>query len=136
MTKNYEHPLTHTLDDNDHLVFYKIMNYSVPHNHQYFLFEKTTQEKQEDILRAQEFPPNEQKYSRDKKNPYIDDFLLYINKFQRLYKSLPFIQSIYLCNSITFNALTEDSDIDVFIVTKEGALWRARFWSAILFFLF
>lgn len=119
MTKNYEHPLTHTLDDNDHLVFYKIMNYKVPHNHQYFLFEKTTQEKQEDILRAQEFPPDEQKYSRDKKNPYIDDFLLYINKFQRLYKSIPFIHSIYLCNSITFNALTEDSDIDVFIVTKE-----------------
>lgn len=136
MTKNYEHPLTHTLDDNDHLVFYKIMNYSVPHNYQYFLFEKTTQEKQEDILRAQEFPPDEQKYSRDKKNPYIDDFLLYINKFQRLYKSIPFIKSIYLCNSITFNALTEDSDIDICIVTKEWALWRARFWSAILFFLF
>jgi hypothetical protein len=119
MTKNYEHPLAHTLDDNEHLVFYKIMNYTVPHNYQYFLFGKTTQQKQKDILRAQEFPPNEQKYSRDKKNPYMNDFLHYITKFQRLYKSIPFVQSIYLCNSITFNALRENSDIDLFIVTKE-----------------
>lgn len=119
MTKKYEHLLAHTLDDKEHLVFYKIMKYEVPSNYQYFLFEKSTQQKQEDILRAQEFPPDEQKYSRDKKNPHMDDFVQYINKFKRLYKTIPFIQSIYLCNSITFNALTEDSDIDVFIVSKE-----------------
>ncbi|HBB03723.1 TPA: hypothetical protein DCZ39_02335 [Patescibacteria group bacterium] len=66
----------------------------------------------------------------------MDDFLRYINRFSRLYRSVPFIQSIYLCNSITFNALKEDSDIDVFIVTKKGSLRRARFWSAVVFFLF
>lgn len=119
MNKNYEHPLAHTLNDNEHLVFYKIMKYPVPHNYQYFLFEKKTQQKQEDILRAQEFPPDEQKYSRDKKSPHMDDFLQYIAKYKRLYKTVPFIQSIYLCNSITFNAITEDSDIDICIVTKE-----------------
>ncbi len=136
MPQNYDFSLTNTLDDNQHLIFYKIMKYDVPRHYSYFLFEKKWWKKQEDILRGQEFPPDEPKYSWDKKNPYIDDFLKYINKYNRLYRSVPFIQSIYLCNSITFNALNADSDIDVFIVTKKWSLRRARFWSAILFFLF
>ena len=136
MKNNYEHSLTNTLDDQQHLVFYKIMNYDVPHHSSYFLFEKKWWKKQEDILRGQEFPPDEQKYSWDQKNPYMDDFLKYINKFNRLYRSVPFIKSIYLCNSISFNALQADSDIDIFIITKKWALWRARLRSTILFFLF
>ncbi len=136
MLENSSFPLANTLDDQQHLIFYKIMNYEVPRHSSYFLFEKKWWKKQEDILRGQEFPPDEGKYSWDKKNPYMDDFIVYIKKFSRLYRSIPFIQSIYLCNSITFNALHQDSDIDIFIVTKKWALRRARFWSAILFFLF
>lgn len=136
MPQNYDHSLANTLDDQQHLIFYKIMNYEVPRHSSYFLFGKKWRQKQEDILRGQEFPPDEPKYSRDKKNAYIDDFVAYIEKYSRLYRSVPFIQSIYLCNSITFNALHEDSDIDMFIVTKKWALRRARFRSAVLFFLF
>jgi len=136
MADNYDFPIANTLDDNQHLVFYKIMNYDVPRQYRYFLFEKKWRKKQEDILRGQEFPPDEEKYGWDKKNEYMDSFLSYIKKYSRLYRSVPFIQSIYLCNSITFNALHKDSDIDAFIVTKKWALWRARLRSAVLFFLF
>ncbi len=136
MERSYDHPIANTLDDNQHLVFYKIMNYEVPRQYSYFLFEKKWRKKQEDILRGQEFPPDEEKYSWDKKNEYMDFFLTFIKKYSRLYRSIPFIQSIYLCNSITFNALHKDSDIDIFIVTKKWALWRARLRSAIMFFVF
>jgi len=112
------------------------MEYDVPHHSNYFLFEKKWRKKQEDVLRAQDFPSSGEKYSWDKKNEYMDQYLEYIKKFNWLYRSLPFVQSIYLCNSITFNALHQDSDIDVFIVTKPNALWRARFWSVLLFFMF
>lgn len=135
MVNSYGFPLKNILDDNQHLVFYKIMKYDVPRHYSYFLFEKKWWKKQEDVLRGQEFPPDGGKYSWDKKNTYMDDFVQYIKNFTRLYRAVPFIQSIYLCNSITFNALHEDSDIDVFIVTKKWALWRARFWSVVLFFL-
>jgi len=117
--KKYEHTLANTLDDNQHLIFYKIMNYKVPNNYSYFLFEKKARENQEAILRAKEFPPDKQKYSRDKKNPHMDDFGTIIKKYHRLYKSIPYVQSIYLCNSLTFNAPKENSDIDLFIVTKK-----------------
>lgn len=136
MNEQYDHPIANTLEDNQHLVFYKIMNYEVPRHYSYFLFEKKWWKKQEDILRGQEFPPDEEKYSRDKKNEYMEDFLSYIKKYARLYRSVPFIQSIYLCNSITFNDLHKDSDIDLFIVAKRGALRRARLRSALLFFFF
>lgn len=136
MADNYDFPIANTLDDNQHLVFYKIMNYDVPRHYSYFLFEKKWWKKQEDILRGQEFPPDKEKYSWDKKNEYMDSFLTYIKKYSRLYRSVPFIQSIYLCNSITFNALHKDSDIDIFIVTKKWALRRARLRSVLLFFLF
>jgi hypothetical protein len=136
MTDKYDNSLANILDDNKHLVFYKIMKYDIPRHYSYFLFEKKWWDRGEDILRGQEFPPDGPKYSWDQKNPYIDDFLKYINKYKRLYRSIPFIQSIYLCNSITFNALHQDSDIDVFIVTKKWGLWRARLRSTVMFFLF
>lgn len=40
MADTYDHPIANTLDDNQHLVFYKIMNYDVPRQYSYFLFEK------------------------------------------------------------------------------------------------
>lgn len=136
MTDNYKFPIANTLDDQQYLIFYKIMKYEVPHNSSYFLFQKKWWNKSEDILRGQEFPPDREKYSRGKKNPYMDDFIQYIKKYHYLYRSIPFIQSMYLCNSITFNALHEDSDIDILIITKKWSLWRARFWSTVIFFLF
>jgi predicted nucleotidyltransferase len=63
----------------------------------------------------------------------MDKYIKEINKHWKLYKSLPFIKEIYLCNSITFNALKRESDIDLFIVVEKWHMWRARFFSAILF---
>lgn len=66
----------------------------------------------------------------------MQEYINYIKKFRWVYRNIPFIQSIYLCNSITFNALDEDSDIDILIITKKNALRRARFRSEIYFRLF
>ncbi|MDR0650197.1 MAG: hypothetical protein LBG59_02025 [Candidatus Peribacteria bacterium] len=48
----------------------------------------------------------------------MDDYIAEIEKYATLYKSLPFVEEIYLCNSITFNALHQDSDIDLFIIAR------------------
>jgi len=106
------------------LLFYEIMQYPVPKNSK--LFEYWA--KKENI----NFEEN-QKFSRDKKNEYIEQFTTKINRFWKLYKSLPFISEIFLCNSITFNSLKKDSDIDIFIVTKKNKLRRARFFSELYF---
>jgi len=112
----------------NNLIFYKVMNYPIPTNSQYLLFEKNL-----DLWPYK--PSTLQTFSWYKPNPFMHEYIQYIDRFWRLYRSIPFIKSIYLCNSISFNALKEDSDIDLFIVTKKKALRRARFFS-VLFFVF
>ena len=106
------------------LLFYEIMQYPIPRNSQFFEYWA----KKENIIFEKD-----QNFSRDKKNEYIEQFTTKINKFWNLYKSLPFITEIFLCNSITFNSLKEDSDIDIFIITKKNKLRRARFFSELYF---
>jgi hypothetical protein len=65
----------------------------------------------------------------------MDEYLAEIEKYATLYKSLPFVDEIYLCNSITFNALHQNSDIDLFIITRPGRIRTAKF-RAMLFFMF
>ena len=109
---------------NQKLLFYEIMNYPAPENSEFFEYwiknEKIYYEKNKG-------------FSRKEKNQHIEQFTTKINKFWNLYRSLPFISEIFLCNSITFNSLKEDSDIDIFIITKKNKLRRARFFSELYF---
>ena len=106
------------------LLFYEIMNYPVPENSEFFEY-WTKKEKKNHTL--------SQDFSRKEKNKYLETFTTKINKFWNLYRSLPFISEIFLCNSITFNSLKEDSDIDIFIITEKNKLRRARFFSELYF---
>jgi len=110
--------LTKTLELERQLVFYKIMKYPVPRDAEYFLFDEKAKMDQVHIQRLGTFEKSKD-FSRPQENPYMEEYRKFINKYSWLYKSLPFIKSIYLCNSITFNALNEESDIDVFIVAKK-----------------
>lgn len=136
MKENQELPDTFQfLDQEKKLIFYKIMGYPIPRESQYFLFDEKMQTSQPNIQRIGEFEKSKD-FSRHQENPYMAEYRTFIQKYRRLYKSIPFVQSIYLCNSISFNALKEDSDVDIFIVTKKWALWRARFFSELYFRIF
>ncbi len=114
-----------TLISNKYLNFYKVMKYPIPQNMECFFFEKknnTNTRFKEDCW-----------FSRNKKNKYMDEYIEFINKYWNLYKSIPFIKEIYLCNSISFNSLKKDSDIDLFIITQKNSIRRARFFSLLFF---
>ncbi len=111
------------LSASEYLVFYKIMKYPIPTNMEYFFFEK----KIDNNLK------NKVWFSRNEKNKYMDEYIQFINKYWNIYQSIPFIKEIYLCNSISFNALKKDSDIDLFIITQKNSIRRARFFSLLFF---
>ena len=115
-----------TLSTNKSLIFYDIMKYPIPKQWEYFVAQtkKTEIEEQKSDM-----------FSWSHKSPLLEEYITYISKRQRLFKSLPFIKTIYLCNSMSFNSIHEDSDIDIFIVTARKALRRARFSSAVLFWI-
>ena len=101
--------------------FYRIMWYPVPRNKNVFSYWLK--------LKAER---SDSDFSWDKESEYLDEFLNYINKWWNLCKNFPFVKEIYLANSITFNSLTNDSDIDLFVVCEN---WRVRTAILIVSFL-
>ncbi len=99
------------------------MNYPVPKQKELFYFEKKIEKEQ----------ITQNWFSRKEENQFMDKFIEKINKYWKLYQSLPFVQEIFLCNSISFNSLKRDSDIDLFIITKKNSIRRSRLFSAIFF---
>jgi len=106
-------------------IFYDIMQYPVPQMQAQFLWMQ-----EEDTI----IQPHHTDRSRTQEpNEIMSAYLDHIESYARLYRSIPFVEQIYLCNSITFNALHNDSDIDILIVTKPGMMWLARAWSWVMF---
>ncbi len=44
----------------------------------------------------------------------------------------PFVKMIAVCNNLSYDNASESSDIDLFIVIKEGRMWTARFILTVL----
>lgn len=74
-------------------------------------------------------------FSRSMPSPYLKSFLDYIRRYQRLFAYCPFVQEVYLANSITFNALTSSSDIDIFVIAKEGRVRLARVYMSVIMWI-
>lgn len=119
----------------NHHFFYTAMWYPIPTCREFFVYGKIWKlpiSKKPEPYHKQE-KEIQSKNTWEEKNPYVDEFITHIAKYGRLYRSLPCIETIYLCNSLTFNACTAKSDIDIVCITKPGCLWRARFWSVLFF---
>jgi hypothetical protein len=107
-------------------IFYNIMHYPVPSPATQFSWLEETNTTYNIVY--PEYWSREQEPSA-----IMSEYLDHIIKYGWLYRSIPFVEQIYLCNSITFNALHEESDIDVLIISKPGMMWLARFRSWIMF---
>lgn len=68
-------------------------------------------------------------YSRDNCSEQMQEYISWVNKRSRVFRWIPGIEAVYLCNSLTFNALHHNSDIDVCIITTPHRLWTARLYS-------
>lgn len=109
---------------NNPLIFYELMKYPVPLNQEYFYYIQPKKELN-----------TYSSTQREKFTPYHQEYIDTIKQYERFYKSLPRVEEIYLSNSITFNALHKNSDIDLFIITTPGRLWTCRLISVIFFTL-
>lgn len=120
--------LIEILQDSSYLRFYHLMNYPVPRNWKPFMDTKNKSDKNPDSNLQN---PNNS-FSRDHENALIGTYLAELENHSKLYQSLPFVDEIYLCNSITFNALHKGSDIDFFIITRDRRIRTAKFFAMIM----
>jgi predicted nucleotidyltransferase len=49
-----------------------------------------------------------------------------VEKYTKLFKYIPWVKCICICNSLAMNAANESSDIDLFVITTSQRLWTAR----------
>ena len=124
--------LYNNLSIQPYLRFYEIMHYPIPKNAELFF-------QYSDIEHTNKLPRLNQEledsFSRDKKSKYMDEYLKEVKRLKSTFQSIPFVEQIFLCNSISFNALDENSDIDLFIIAKPWRIRSVKFRSMILFTL-
>jgi len=101
------------------LNFYTMMRYPKPVQEQYFYYKSQYRGKVNPIQKTIESIATHRHKEK-------------IRKYNRLRKNLPYIEHIYLCDSLSFNAADEKSDIDLFFIVKHGCIWRARLLSVII----
>lgn len=53
-------------------------------------------------------------------------------RVSRLLSWVPFIRFVAVCNSLSYGNAREESDIDLFIITKRGGIWWARLISLLV----
>lgn len=51
-------------------------------------------------------------------------------------KMIPFIKMVSICNNLAYDNPSEQSDIDLFIIIKEGRMWTSRFLLTIVLHFF
>lgn len=71
-------------------------------------------------------------FSRTQKSERMEEYLTYLNQHKKLFRYFPFVQEIFLANSITFNALKAGSDIDLFIITDPHRIRTARLLTSLI----
>ena len=102
--------------------FYTMMGYPKAHPEQYFYYKQ----------KVDTTVPITQK-TRPTYSNAMKQRIQKIEKYARLRRQLPFIKAIYLCDSMSFNAANDGSDIDLFFITKHRAIRRARWCSVCIF---
>ena len=125
-----------TLSIQPYLRFYEIMNYPIPKNTGlFFQYSDTEHTNANKLLKDSYEDGQDNWFSRDKKSKYMDEYLKEIKRLKPIFQSIPFVKQIFLCNSISFNALEENSDIDLFIIAEPWRIRTVKFRSMILFSL-
>ena len=114
--------------------FYEALGYPIPLNSSVFAYQQKMRE--ENRKEKSDFLFHWTDFSREKENPYHKEYLTFVKKWSWLYKQFPFVDAIYLANSMSFNALHADSDIDLFVVAQKRRVWLARFFMTLMMWIY
>lgn len=117
------------------IIFYDTMHYPRPEQEDYYRYINEISRKEQDT-KHRASTDIDRRFSRDIPCALMDEYRTYILSLQSLFMSLPFVKQIYLCNSITFNALHPWSDIDICIICRQWYLRAARIRSVIFFLIY
>ena len=50
----------------------------------------------------------------------------------KIYRFIPFVKMVAVCNSLGYSNAGEKSDIDLFVISRRGTIWLARFFTILI----
>jgi len=109
------------MSDTSHL-FYEIMNYPLPRQREFFAYWVGKEPRWVGYVDGKTW---------NETSELQNEYCTFVKKRLRVWKYIPFIEAVYLGNSLTFNALHEWSDIDLLVVTNVKRLRRWRLMSVL-----
>lgn len=71
-------------------------------------------------------------YIRKKNNNIAERKYYKAIRLIKFYRLIPFVRMVAVCNTLAYSNAREDSDIDLFIITKKGKIWLARFFTILM----
>lgn len=57
-----------------------------------------------------------------------EKFWRQVRKYEWLFANVPFIKMVAVSNTLSYDNVTENSDIDLFVVAANGRVWTVRAW--------
>lgn len=84
------------------------------------------------------FLPLHQKFveTRRRRTPIVEHKMAVARKGIRKLRWIPFVRTVFVCNTVAAGHPDPASDIDVFIVVRHGRLWLTRFLATVVLSLF
>jgi len=70
--------------------------------------------------------------SRKTNNNLVEAKFKKVVRLVKVYRFLPFVRMIAICNSLAYSNANRDSDIDLFIISRRNQIWLARFFTIII----
>ncbi len=71
-------------------------------------------------------------YIRKKNNNIAERKFYKAIRMIKMYRLIPFVRMVAVCNTLAYSNAREGSDIDLFIITRRGQIWLARFFTILL----
>ncbi len=71
-------------------------------------------------------------YLRKKNNNLAERKFRKARRLVKLFRYIPYVRMVAICNSLAYSNARDDSDIDFFIITKHGKIWLARFFTVLI----
>ena len=84
------------------------------------------------------FLPNRTKIIniRQRAVPLIEEKMQIAAAGAKKIRFIPFVETVFVCNTVAGGGVKKESDIDVFIIIKNGRLWLTRFLTTIILSIF
>lgn len=102
-------------------LFYEIMNYPLPRQREFFSYRHSDGIWGSAFAEWPSWRAFDEQYTKQ---------CTFLEQRSWLWKTIPFLESVYVCDKLSFNAQGDTEKIDLFLVSNVWRMWHVWLWSS------